>query len=854
MIQIPNDILVDARNFDEIMPKIMAEFETSEKNGFDLETFDKPHSALAEYRREKRKIVFDINRSKISGFSIHAADNPQSYYFNIFHKDAENRLSFEQVKPLLDLLTREDKILIAHNSVFELTMTKMVWDYELNHNNNVICTMIMGVTAYNPDEYRIEDFQEQRLKPMAPLLKEIREAFTPDAEGNYPKYNLNEKQRKLVGKVASKTSTAAFSYNGMVDNITFSYGLKKMVKMFFGHKMQTFKETLEAGNAEHMGELTGEQTCSYGADDAFWAVKIYDHLFQYMLEVNPKALQTFFTQENPMANHYSQMWCNGMVIDQDQVRERIEMERTSMAQILRELKAAIREALPFNSDPDEVMYKHNTIYKGKNGDGYLRYRKAIEDFANQPDVEDDYQMCRQVKSSITKSWANEKGDKQSTGVNLNYYVTMQTILYDLLELPHQYNQGKLTADKDSRKRLAADYEDVPVIEVLTRLSGVEQRMSLYLTPYSALMNPTTGKIHPVVSSELATRRLAMRDPNGMQLAKWGDSGYIRGFYKPDNEEHVIISLDWSQVELVLIGELSGDPEFAACYSQVPYEDLHAVAAAPLASKLDGVSYTLKEFKALDKDIYKKHRNDLGKGSNFEYWYSGGLWTLATKMGLSFEDAKELASRYAEKFHVAEAWRKGVIQDAALWGFVELPDGTRRVRFESTPQWKALMESYFGSDPRLKAFGAQVIRKIQTRSGNQAVNAMIQGSCATLAKRSAERIVKTCKELGLRVRFMMPIHDELVWSVHHEDVQEFLKVARSCMTDHPDIISNLVLDCTASIGNTFRPYNKDNAPYGQIELDELPLEFCITTPEEGRATEEETQAVIDYLMQARNVYT
>lgn len=841
----PRAILVDRRNFSELQDQILSELEACDTSGFDLETADFPHEALAAYRREKRKLIFDINRTQITGFSIHTKGSEVSYYFNIWHKDVENRLSYEEVKPILDLMTRKDKVVIAHNSVFELTMTKMVWDYDLNKNNNVICTMIMAVTAYNPDEYRLEDFMAQRLKPIAPLLSDIRREFTPDEEGNYPKFNLNERQRKLVSKVASKTSTAAFSYNGMINNITYSYGLKKMVERFFGYKMETFKDTL--GGAADMSELTGEQTASYGADDAFWALEIYNHLLAYMLQTNPKVVETFFTQENPMADHYSQMWVNGMVLDQGQVAERIGLERKAMAQILRDLKVDIKKALPFKDDPQPVMIKHNTIYKGKNGDGYLKYRKAISDFAHSPDAADDYEMCRQVKSSITKSWALEKGDKPSTGVNLNYYVTMQTLLYDLLGLQPQYNQGKLTADKDARENLGKEYKDIPLIKTLTKLSGVEQRMSLYLTPYSALMNPPTGKIHPVVSSELATRRLAMKDPNGMQLAKRGSSAYIRGFFKPDNSDHVIISIDWSQVELVLIGEMSGDPEFKACYGQLPYRDLHAVAAAPLAAKLEGkASFTLEEFKALEYETYKKYRNDLGKGSNFEYWYSGGLWTLATKLKLSFEEAKELSARYAEKFHVAEQWRKGVIQDAARDGYVELPDHTRRVRFESTPQWAALMQSYFGDDPAIKAYGEQVIRKIRTRSGNQAVNAKIQGSCATLAKRSANRAVKQLTAEAIEARFMMPIHDELVWSVKRTQVLPFLRIVKKCMTDHPDIISDLVLDCTASVGNTFRPYDKEKAPFGQIELDELPKEFCITTPEKGRANEEEILKVLEYL--------
>jgi len=427
---------------------------------------------------------------------------------------------------------------------------------------------------------------------------------------------------------------------------------------------------------------------------------------------------------------------------------------------------------------------------------------------------------------------------------------MQTLLYDLMGLPCQYNQGKLTADKDARANLFKEFRDKPVIDNMGTLSGIVQRMSLFLTPYSGLTDPETNTMHPVISSQLATRRLAASFPNPMQLSKRGQSAYIRGFYLPDTPDDVIISLDWSQVELVLIGEFSGDPEFAECYRQKPYRDLHAVAAAPLAAKLKGIPpLSMEAFKALDD--YKDLRSELGKGSNFEYWYSGGLWVLGAKLGYGFEDTIELSQRYAEKFAVAEAWRKQVQWDCALKGYTELPDHTRRVRFESTGTWKNLMQNWFGRDPSLKAFGQIVTKKIQTRSGNQAVNALIQGTCATLAKRSAERIVRECQAAGVRARFMMPIHDELVWSVNREDVHKFLAIAKRCMTDHPDIVKDLVLDCTASIGNTFRPYKKEVAPYGQIELDELPAEFCITSEKDGRATKEEIDAILEYLKDAIN---
>lgn len=85
----------------------------------------------------------------------------------------------------------------------------------------------------------------------------------------------------------------------------------------------------------------------------------------------------------------------------------------------------------------------------------------------------------------------------------------------------------------------------------------------------ALPVMVSAHMYPEVTSMLATRRMASSNPNGMQLAKRGESTYVRGFYEPDTEDEVMVSLDWSQVELVLIGEFSGDPEFSKAFGQLP---------------------------------------------------------------------------------------------------------------------------------------------------------------------------------------------------------------------------------------------------------------------------------------------
>lgn len=312
-------------------------------------------------------------------------------------------------------------------------------------------------------------------------------------------------------------------------------------------------------------------------------------------------------------------------------------------------------------------------------------------------------------------------------------------------------------------------------------------------------------------------------------------------HRPTYDDHVIVSIDWSQIELVLIGDFSGDPDFARCYGQIPYDDLHIIAAA------EALGMTEEQFVGLKKGVdpgvrplrdqlgremdppkaYKYWRTEVGKGSNFNYWYSGALSTVGERLNWSPDQMWEATERYRSRFSVAEQWRLGVIGHGQQFGWVELPDGHRRRRFEATAMWAEGFKQKFSPwahHDGVRHFVDLIVRRIQSRANNQLVNAMIQGSCATLAKRSILRIRRRLAEMGWgkrEARFMMPIHDETVFSVHRKLVVPFIQMAREVMRHHPDIIRTLPIDCSPSVGLTFEPWNAQKARLGQIELFEAP---------------------------------
>lgn len=890
-------ILIDNTNFDILVEHVCNQISQAKLIGFDLETHDaNRHDGLNQFMKvndegqksASKKLVFDTRRTTITGFSLYPDGSDYAYYVNLAHADEDKRVPWAKARRLLDAKQAE-AFWVAHNAPFEITMMKTSLDYELT---NIICTLQMAVSAYGPDEYDIGAFRRARLGEIQKLIGPISRAFRSYKPGE----NMDAEQADLFSKVISKQSDAAHSYNGVVNSVAYGYGLKKAVETWFGVKMRTFEETL--GNKVHMGQLTGPEVVAYGADDAYWAVRLYHRLLQYMIETNPAVVNTFITQELPMIHVYSEVWREGMRVNKPSIEERRKLERTNMAVALRKLRSGIRALLPFEDTLNEGLLKHDGKWYTNNGP---KYRETLRRWALLNDTANDFDEVSRISGSVSNAWREEQKLPKSTGPNLTYYMTVRTILYDLMGEKLIIEKGKVQSDAEARGKIrdrvekrnfTGDAARLTVLDALQEMAGIDQRMKLYLTPYLQLTDPETDRMYPVLSSKLASRRMATSFPNPMQLAKRGESTYVRGFYLADEDDHVILSIDWSGIELVLIGDFSNDPEFRKAFGQLPHADLHSGAAADILSVLypemnEQVFLGLKkrsieeieaQFPKLVLNLkgermedpgklVKYWRTEVGKGANFGYWYSGALSDVGNRMGWDSETMWGAVDRYRSRFAVAEEWRLEQIAKICRDGYVTLPDGHRRYRYEATNAWKVDMMAMFGNyvtctnmnlspneqfwsnpeDPVHK-FANEMIRATSTRAKNQAVNSLIQGSCATLAKRSILRIREEIKKNGWRARFMLPIHDELLFSVHKDEVIEFAKVVKRIMCTHPDIVQNMALDASAAIGLTFEPFGK-TAKFGQIELDEAPAVDWLPKEVWGKKLDDSHQKlVLDYLFQ------
>lgn len=835
----PNKIaktLVDRHNLHEVLSKLEPILAKTQLLGFDIETHDAlRHQGLNELMKidengkkaASTKLIFDTNRTTITGFSLYPDGTNESYYFNLAHADAENCISFEQVRPLLDAYAG---YYVIHNAPFEIVMLEkgLNTKWTLPHGK-VLDTLILCVTAYNSDTYTKSEFAKRQLTGLYSLL--------PDIMVAYGSQDI-ERQEDLVNKFCAKESDATHSYNGFVKDIAWGFNLKKASKHWLDYTQTTFEEVMNGRG--HMGQLTGAEVVKYGADDAITCVGIYHEVMAWLMSENPKAIKTFFEQENPCCWVYAQMNATGMRVDVDAIYRAREEQRLAYAKGLREMKAILAEGLTkvWSGQPSAQLTKYEKWYeKGRD-----RYLSLIKQFVDLPDGLSDYDLVNfGVRSPVGKGWSG----KEANAINLSHYMPMRVILFEIFGLKARVEAKKVQSDGEARDKLKAKAQEagnelvVKLLDCYKVLGDIDQALKLFVTSYLLMVDPETKRVYPTTGSLLDTRRLSMSNPNTMQLSKMGSSKFVRSFFLPDDDNSVILAPDFSAIELVILAGYSNDAAFVEAYSQRPHRDLHSQTAAMMA----GIS--LEEFNALpDK---KEIRKD-AKKFNFGYWYSGSLSTAGKPLGWSKEKIWEMTDIYKSGYAEAEQWRLDVISGAKQKGYVELPDHLRRYRFEATPMWAMLMQSKFDK-LGVGEFGKQCIRRIQNRAGNQSTNALIQGLCATYIKRKMYRAMfKDIPRLGLRARVMFPCHDEIVCSVHRDDFFKFRNYMYDLMIDSEGIFSNVLIDSSLAMGRNYLAFNLDKNPTGLVELMEMDKNLpCIPKERwEKKATDEETGLILDYM--------
>jgi DNA polymerase I len=310
--------------------------------------------------------------------------------------------------------------------------------------------------------------------------------------------------------------------------------------------------------------------------------------------------------------------------------------------------------------------------------------------------------------------------------NINSTPQLRTVLFDKLQLPVvKRTKTGASTDFEVLEQLAAMGHEVPRLMIEYR--ELAKLKSTYVDALPGFVNPETGRVHTDFNQiGAATGRLSSSEPNLQNIPVRTPRGEAirRAFIAPPG--HVLLTADYSQIELRLLAHLSGDPAFVEAFERGG--DIHRQTAAVIFGVPE--ARVTPEMRARAKTI------------NFGTIYGQGPFALSRQLGITQEEAKTFIRQYFERFAGVRAWLDATVHEAHRRGYVETLFGRRRY----IPELK-------NKNFNMRAFGERT-----------ATNSPLQGSAADLIKIAMIRIHAALREADIAARMLLQVHDELVFEV------------------------------------------------------------------------------------------
>ncbi len=318
------------------------------------------------------------------------------------------------------------------------------------------------------------------------------------------------------------------------------------------------------------------------------------------------------------------------------------------------------------------------------------------------------------------------------------------VLFDHLKLDPKAKKtktGQYATGEDVLLKLA---HTSPIVEDILTFRELTKLKSTYVDSLPLLINRKTGRVHTTYGQAVAvTGRLASNNPNLQNIPVRTERGReIRKAFIPRDENHVLVSADYSQIELRIVAAISGDP--AMCEAFIQGKDIHTATAA-------------KVYKIGEKDVTKEMRYK-AKSVNFGIIYGQGAFGLADNLGISRTEAKEIIDNYKREFSGIQKYMDDTINFARENGYVETLMGRKR--------WLRDINS---SNFTVRGFAER-----------NAINSPIQGTAADMIKLAMIKTHAALKNSKFKSKMILQVHDELVFDVLKEEADEIKKLILDCM--------------------------------------------------------------------------
>ncbi|MCP9750116.1 DNA polymerase I [Ferruginibacter sp. HRS2-29] len=340
----------------------------------------------------------------------------------------------------------------------------------------------------------------------------------------------------------------------------------------------------------------------------------------------------------------------------------------------------------------------------------------------------------------------EESVYEQAGVRFNLASPKQLgeVLFDKLQLDPKAKKtktGQYATGEDVLLKLAVNNkicDDILTFRELTKLK------STYVDALPQLIHPKTGRVHTSYAQAVAvTGRLSSNNPNLQNIPIRTEKGKeIRKAFIPRDENHVLVSADYSQIELRIVAAISADENM--CDAFRTGKDIHTATAA-------------KVFNVPEAEVTKEMRYK-AKSVNFGIIYGQGAFGLAENLGISRGEAKEIIDNYKKQFPNIQKYMDDTINFCKENGYVETLMGRKR--------WlKDINSANF------------TVRGFAERN---AINSPIQGSAADMVKLAMIKIDEEFRRHGFKSKMLLQVHDELVFDVLKEELEKVKPVILNCM--------------------------------------------------------------------------
>ena len=337
------------------------------------------------------------------------------------------------------------------------------------------------------------------------------------------------------------------------------------------------------------------------------------------------------------------------------------------------------------------------------------------------------------------------------------------VLFDKLKLdPKAKKSGSKTQYSTDEATLLAIADRYPIVDEILEFRAVKKLLSTYIEPFPSYISPVDGRVHTTFNQALtATGRLSSSNPNLQNIPVRTERGKeIRKAFVPGTPDGLIVSADYSQIELRIMAHLSCDAHLTQAFRDGV--DVHAATAA----KIFGIPVS---------EVTREQRG-MAKTANFGIMYGISSFGLAQRLHLSRSAAKELIDGYFASFPAIRSFIDDSIAFARENGYVETLFGRRRYL------------------PDISARNATV-RALAERN---AVNAPIQGTSADIIKLAMIGVAARLREEGLRSKMVLQIHDELLFDALPDEVPALQALVKDVMENVIRLSVPLTVECSAGI--------------------------------------------------------